>query len=115
MALTPSSINNNSTILNVSKYNGRVDIIEEPPANIRFQMQERIAIKNKATEYRDALTGDWEPNVLAQVFFSAGNIQILQNGIRAGVYKKSNGQISVPPQNIDVLKIVMRSTYMQFA
>jgi hypothetical protein len=115
MSFNPAVINSNNTILNVSKYNGRVDIIQEPPANIRFQMQERIAVKNKATAYREALTGTWENNILAQVFFSAENIQILQNGIRAGVYKKSNGQINVPPQNIDALKIIMRSTYMQYA
>ena len=115
MPLNPSSVNNNSTILNISKYNGRVNIIEEPSTNIRFQMQEKIAVKNKATAYREALTGTWENSVLSQVFFSAENIQILQNGIRAGVYKKSNGQINVPPQNIDSLKIIMRSTYMQYA
>lgn len=117
MSFNPAVINSNNTILNmnVSKYNGRVDIIQEPPANIRFQMQERIAVKNKATAYREALTGTWENNILAQVFFCAENIQILQNGIRAGVYKKSNGQINVPPQNIDALKIIMRSTYMQYA
>lgn len=115
MSLNPSIIDSNTSILNVSKYNGRVDIIQEPPANIRFQMQEKIAVKNKATAYREALTGTWENNMLAQVFFSAGNIQILQNGIRAGVYKQSNGQINVPPQNIDSLKIIMRSTYMQYA
>jgi len=115
MSLKPSTINDNSTILNISKYNGRVDIIQEPPANIRFQMQEKIAVKNKATAYREALTGTMENNMLAQVFFSAENIQIIQNGIRAGVYRKSNGQINVPPQNIDALKIIMRSTYMQYA
>lgn len=115
MSLTPSIFGNNSPIVNISKYNGRVDIIQEPPANIRFQMQEKIAIKNKATEYRDALYGIWECNMLSEVFFSAGNIQILQNGIRAGVYKMSNNKINVPPQNIDSLKIVMRSVYLQYA
>lgn len=120
MSLNPSIFDSNASILNVSndsnvsKYNGRVDIIQEPPANIRFQMQEKIAVKNKATAYREALTGTWENNVLAQVFFSAENVQILQNGIRAGVNKMSNGQINVPPQNIDSLKIIMRSTYMQY-
>jgi len=118
MSLNPSVIDSNASILNVpnvSKYNGRVDIIQEPSANIRFQMQEKIAVKNKATAYREALTGTWENNTLAQLFFSAENIQILQNGIRAGVYKMSNGQINVPPQNIDSLKIIMRGTYLQYA
>ena len=100
---------------NVSKYNGRVNIIQEPPSNVWFQMQEKIAVKNKATAYREALTGTWENNMLAQVFFSAENIQILQNGIRAGVHKMSNEVFNVPPQNIDSLKIIMRSIYLQYA
>ena len=115
MSLNPSIIDSNFPILNISKYNGRVNIIQEPSPNIRFQMQEKISIKNKATAYREALTGTWENNILATVYFSEGNIQILQNGIRAGVYKKSNGQINVPPQNIDALKIIMRSIYLQYA
>ena len=72
MSLNPSIIDSNMGILNVSKYNGRVDIIQEPSTNIRFQMQEKIAVKNKATAYREALTGTWENNIIAQVFFSAG-------------------------------------------
>lgn len=115
MSLNPFTLGSNSDILHMSKYNGRVDIIQEPPADIVFKMQEKISIRNKATSYREALSGQWEDNILSQVFFSAENIQILQNGIRAGVYKKSNGQINVPQQNIDALKIIMRSTYLQYA
>jgi hypothetical protein len=115
MSLNPTPLDSINTILNSAKYNGRVDIISEPSPNVRFQMQEKIAVKNKATAYREALTGTWENNMLATVFFSEGNVQILQNGIRAGVYKMSGGQINVPPQNLDALKIVMRSTYLQYA
>ena len=43
------------------------------------------------------------------------NIQIIQNGLRAGVYEMSNHEIVIPPQNIDQLKIIMRSTYLQYA
>jgi len=100
---------------NVVTRNGRVNILEEPDPGVRFQMQERIAIKNKATEYRDSLVGTWETNPLSNVYFSAGNIQILQNGIRAGVYQMSNNQFVIPPQNVDTLKIIMRSIYLQFA
>jgi hypothetical protein len=117
MSLYPTSLEDTyNTILNTAKYNGRVDIITEPPPEVRFQMQEKIAIQNKATTYRDALNGTWENNKLSQLFFSQDNMQILQNGIRAGVYKMSGAQqIVVPPQNIDALKIVMRSTYLQYA
>lgn len=95
--------------------NGRVNLITEPSPDVRFQMQEKVAIKNKSTEYRNALAGNLENNMLSRVFFSAENVQILQNGIRAGVYKASKEEILVPPQNVDTLKIVMRSTYLQYA
>lgn len=98
-----------------SRYNGRVDVLDPEDQNTRFQMFEKIAIKNRATEYGSAIDGIWEDNVLSQVFFSAGNIQIIQNGIRNGVYKMSNSKYNVPPQNIDQLKIIMRSTYLQYA
>ena len=115
--LNPTSLNeDNNTILgNNTVYNGRVNIVDEPSPEAWFKMQERIAIKNKTTEYREALTGTWEDNLLASVYFSAGNIQILQNGIRAGVYRMSNEEFVIPPQNIDTLKVIMRSIYLQYA
>jgi hypothetical protein len=99
------------------RYNGQVDIISQPDPNAVFKMQERIAIRNKSTNYDSALSGnDLEKNLLSKTFFSAANIQILQNGLRAGVFHMSGEkQIVVPPQNIDHLKIVMRSTYLQHA
>lgn len=103
-------------LLEGERYNGRVNIAaaeEDPEA--RFKMHEKISNKNRASSYFESLNGTWEWNVLAQVYFSAENIQIVQNGIRAGVYKLSDGKINVPHQNIDVLKIIMRSTYMQYA
>jgi hypothetical protein len=99
-----------------SRYNGRVNIIENPDPTTVFKMHEKIALKNKSTSYDSALAGnDWEDNTLARVFFCAGNVQILQNGLRAGVYKMSKNKIVIPPQNSDQLKIVMRSIYLQYA
>jgi hypothetical protein len=97
-------------------YNGRVNIIENSDPNAVFKMQERIALKNKSTNYASALSGnDWEDNMVSRVFFCSENIQILQNGLRAGVYAMSNNKIVIPPQNVDQLKIVMRSVYLQYA
>lgn len=109
------SINTVNQILSMDKYNGRVNIAEPQDPMARFKMHEKIANKNKASNYFDALTGNLEWNVLAQVFFSAENIQIIQNGLRAGVYMMSESKINVPPQNIDTLKIIMRSIYLQHA
>lgn len=100
---------------NAGRYNGRVNIIEPENPDARFQMYERIAAKNKSTPYREALLGDWENNVLAQVFFSAANIDIIQNALRTGVYNLSKQQFVIAPQNVDVLKTIMRTMFIQYA
>ena len=93
--------------------NGRVNIIS-PDTNTLFSMPDRIPV-NECTSFRDAMTGNWYNTVLSDAFFSAGNIQILQNGIRAGVYKRSNGMYVVGNQDCDELKIIMRSMFLQYA
>jgi hypothetical protein len=105
-----------SRILDMERYNGRINLMELPDKNIQFQMAEKIALKNKSTEYRDSLAGILEDNLLSRVFFSSGNVQILQNGLRAGVYEMSGDRkLVIAPQNIDNLKIIMRSIYLQYA
>jgi hypothetical protein len=115
MNLTPDSVNNLKRIIDMEKYNGRINIIEPSSPDAMFKMQERLAVKNKTTEYRGALEGTWESSLLSQVYFSAGNIQIVQNALRAGVYKMSNNKFVIAPQNMDTLKIIMRSIFMQYA
>ena len=114
-SLKPDSINTNHQIIDSERYNGRINIVSQPSTDIVFKMQEKIAIKNKTSEYREGLGNDWESNILAQVYFSEGNIQIIQNGLRAGVYKASENKYIIAPQNIDTLKIIMRSIYLQHA
>lgn len=110
------TIEANSRILDMDKYNGRLNLMELPTKDARFDMYEKIAVKNKSSEYRDSLAGILEDNLLSQVFFSSGNIQIIQNGLRAGVYELSGEKkIIIAPQNIDNLKIIMRSIYLQYA
>jgi len=110
-----SQTTQNEAILDMDRYNGRVNILDDSNPDLRFQMAEKIAIKNKASEYRDPLVGIHEDNVLAQVYFSEGNVQILQNGLRAGVYEKSGQKMVIPPQNVENLKIIMRSIFLQYA
>lgn len=113
--LKHTDINTNQKILEAERYNGRINIVEPPSPDIVFKMQEKIALKNKPTEYREALTGTLENNVLSQVYFSKENVQIVQNGLRAGVYAASGNQYKIAPQNIDTLKVIMRSIYLQYA
>jgi len=112
--LYPVSINDSSQLIG-PVHNGRVNLIESPSTDVLFKMQEKIGIRNKATEFREALNGIWETNILSTLFFSAENIQIIQNALRAGVYNMSNEKYVIAPQNIDTLKIIMRSIYLQNA
>jgi len=96
-----------------AKINGRLNVYEEPDPLVKFKMQEKYTLKNKPSSYCDALTGVWENNLLSQSFFSEKNIQILQNAIRANVYKLSGNKYVILPPDVDNLKIVMRSTYLQ--
>ncbi len=92
--------------------NGRVDILG-PNVMDCFHLYDRIPIADGDTYYRTAMTGNWQNSMLSRVFFSADNIRILQNGIKAGVYHKSNGRFQIADQDQDVLKMIMRSTFLQ--
>ena len=93
--------------------NGRIDI-KSPNTSSLFQMYDKIPA-NQCVTFRNPTEGLWTDTQLSQAFFSQQNIQQLQNGIRAGVYHKSNGQYTIGPQDCDSLKIVMRSVYLQHA
>jgi hypothetical protein len=93
--------------------NGRVDI-KTPNTSDLFQMYDKIPA-NQCTTFRNATEGLWTENSLSQTFFSLQNLQIIQNGIRAGVYKRSNGQYLIGPQDCDSLKIIMRSVFLQYS
>jgi hypothetical protein len=91
--------------------NGRVDI-KSPNTSTLFQMYDKIPA-NQCVTFRNATEGIWDSNSLSNAFFSEQNILIIQNGIRAGVYHRSNGQYVIGAQDCDSLKIVMRSVYLQ--
>jgi len=91
--------------------NGRIDI-KTPNTSTLFQMYDKIPA-NQCVTFRNATEGLWTSNSLSNAFFSEQNIQIIQNGIRAGVYNSSNGQYTIGSQDCDSLKIVMRSVFLQ--
>ena len=93
--------------------NGRVDI-KSPNTSTLFQMYDKIPA-NQCVTFRNATEGLWSSNSLSDAFFSQQNIQIIQNGIRAGIYHRSNGQYVIGPQDCDSLKIVMRSVFLQYS
>ena len=102
---------------NTKSSNGRVDIItrtQSPDISNLFAMYDKIPANQCAT-FREPTLGQWDETPLSKAYFSHQNISIVQNGIRAGVYNKSNGQYVIGPQDCDALKIIMRSIFLQHA
>jgi len=93
--------------------NGRVNIIDQPNPNALFNLYDKT--KTSKSSFRDALKGSKEENELSNAFFSKQNIQIVQNGLRAGVYKMSNNQYIIGEQSYDNIKIIMQDAYFEHA
>jgi hypothetical protein len=94
--------------------NSRAIIQHGPSTEDRFKLFAKIPVHQIAT-FRSPLKGLWDENTLSKTFFSNQNMQALQNGIRHGVYTRSNGQYIVGPQDYDALKIIMRSIFLQYS
>ena len=94
------NISNNN--ISNNKNNGRVSILE-PSTDIRFSMTDRIPV-SQCSSFRDAMTGNWNDTPLSKAFFSSQNMRIIQNGIRAGVYNRSNGQYVIGEQNLKEIR-----------
>jgi len=94
--------------------NGRVNILG-PNIDNQFALSDRIPINSTKYSFRDAMSGNWYDTQLSNAFFSVKNIQIVQNGIRSGVYNKSNKQYVIGEQNPDELQIIMRSIFLQYS
>lgn len=99
--------------MNCSSTNGRLDIMGPNTMN-QFVLYDKIP-NNDCSNFNDALIGNSTESSLSIAFFSKGNIQIIQNAIRAGVYEVSNQQYVIDNQNCDTLKIIMRSIFLQSA
>lgn len=101
--------------------NGRINLYSKPkttytePNIIKlFSMYDKIPA-NQCSTYREPLVGQINETPLTQTYFSEDNINIIQNGIRAGVYRKSNGQYTIGSQDCDSIKIIMRGIYLQYS
>jgi len=93
--------------------NGRIDI-NGPRTQDLFQMYDKIPVSQCVT-FRNPTEGLWNNTLLSDGFFCGKNICTIQNGIRSGVYKLSNGKFVIGNQDEDTLKIIMRSVFLQNA
>ena len=114
-SLYSESVYTKKTLIDLEKQNGRIHLLEPSSKDLIFKMAEKIDLKNKPTDYRTAITGIWEANPIETAYFSAENIQIIQNAIKAKVYELSGERYILPNQNINNLKIIMRGIYLQYA
>jgi len=91
------------------KSNGRINLLDAPNPMALYDREVHRAPKS----FHCALQGNWENSPLSDAFFSAANQQILQNGVRAGVYRLSQNTYVIAPQPYSELQIVMRSIFLQ--
>ena len=94
--------------------NGRIDIAGKTNLDV-FTLYDQIPTSDTTSDFREALTGTNSSTQLSHAYFSKENINIIQNAIKAGVHKMSNGIFNIGNQNEDTLKIIMRSIYLQHA
>ena len=99
---------------NEQKNNGRIILDETSHNGTFFVGQDCIPVDQK-TNYQNATQHMLNPTVLSTTFFSSENVEIIQNAIRAGVYKMSGNKHIIDRQNHDQLKIIMKSIYLQYS
>ena len=92
---------------------GRIDL--NPNENgTPFFVQDKIH-KNEKTNYSNATQGIMENSILSITFFSANNIESIQNTLRSKIYNLTNEQYKIDVQDNDQLKIIMRSVFLQYS
>lgn len=99
----------------MNNYNNRQPTSIPPPSlDSVFALTERIPIREETLSYRkNPATEFLDKSPLAKHFFSKPNVQLIQNGIRAGVYTKSNSQYVIGEQDTDILYTLMKSVFNQ--
>ena len=91
--------------------NGRINLMN---SGTPLFLQDQIKLDDK-TNYYNTIKYSLEPSLLSKTFLSYENRIIIQNGIKAGVYKLSNNQYIIDKQDDDVLNSIMTGIYLQYA
>lgn len=92
--------------------NGRIDLLSPMPA---FDVQDGGVVSSGAKDApRARLDGNVSRGPVADLFFSADNVEALQQGIRYRVYVESGNEVVVGRQSDAELAIIMRSTYWTY-
>jgi len=89
--------------------NGRVNL-DVPDIKNKFEMFDKIPVESNT--FHDAMRGIFYNTQFSDLFFSSQNIDIIQNGIRAQVYRISNNKHIIGRQSQDELNTIMRSIFL---
>lgn len=73
-------------------------------------LQQMVPVNDK-TNFINLIEHQRSDDQLPTLFFSSKNIQIIQNGIRAKIYEKTNKKYIIEEQDPDILRRVMNSYY----
>lgn len=99
--------------------NGRVNLFAPPSAGGSIKKEVDFpGFQNKSEKQfdHDMLRGNWEANSLSISFFSAKNVQQIQNSIRKSVFERSQPKgYVIDDQSVDELKMIMRGIFYQYA
>jgi hypothetical protein len=69
----------------------------------------------ESTTRQDLIGHIHSPTLSNELFFSDKNIETIQRGIQEQVYTMSDGKYSVGPQDVQQIKIIMRSYYLTYS
>ena len=89
---------------------GRVNIEGGTP----LFLQEQVPLDDK-TNYFNATKYIFQPSELSNAYFSKENINKVHNDIKKKVYDLSQRQYVIDDQDMDVLKVIMRSIFLQYS
>ena len=106
--------NTTTTTTTTAKPNGLVNTYAYENVDSRFQMMERIKVKNTATSYRESISSMYESNSLSDLYFDQSNIQQIQDKIQSAVKEKTQESFQ-PFMNINDIKTIMRKHYLEYA
>jgi hypothetical protein len=93
--------------------NGRVDVLHKTNLNSYEFFKENA--KNPTHFQSNAVRHIHSESPVAAMFFSQGNIDILQDGIRYAIFKKTNDEHIIGRQSETELQVIMRSIYLQYS
>jgi hypothetical protein len=93
--------------------NGRLDLLNYQGGTPLF-LQDMVPNRDKSNYY-NTIKYTLQNTQLSNLFFSIKNTEIIENGIKKGVYEISNGNYVIDKQDPDNLNIIMRAIYFQYA